>query len=207
MTLSKIVIAGAGSAGYGIAKLLAAAGCKNIIVTDSGGAIYKGRKENMNKYKKELSTMTNPKKERGSLEDVLIDSDIFIGVSGRSNIVNSSMIQKMKSKPIIFSLTNPDPEIKPDVAKKGGAKIIATGSYLYPNKVNNALVFPHLMRAILDRRIKKITTDILLVAAKAIANTVSVKELDYEHILPEMEDKRIQRNLSRALYGISSKKS
>lgn len=206
MSSSKIVIAGAGSAGYGIAKLLTAAGCKNILVTDSGGAIYKGRKENMNKYKNELAEITNPKKEKGMLGDILVDGDVFIGVSGRSNLVNSTMIQKMKSLPIVFSLTNPNPEIQPDVAKKAGAKIIATGSYLYPNKVNNALVFPHLMRAILDKRIKKITTDILLVAAKAIANTVSSKDLGYEHILPEMEDKKIQRNLSKALSGISSKK-
>jgi malate dehydrogenase (oxaloacetate-decarboxylating) len=207
MASSKIVIAGAGSAGYGIAKLLDAAGCKNIVVTDSGGAIYKGRKENMNKYKKELSIITNHTKKRGSLADVLIGSDVFIGVSGKSNLINPSTIQKMNSQPVIFSLTNPDPEIRPDVAKKSGAKIIATGSYLYPNKVNNALVFPHLMRAILDKRIKKITTDILLVAAKAIANTVPSKELDYEHILPEMEDKKIQQNLSKALSIISSKKS
>ena len=207
MSSSKIVIAGAGSAGYGIAKLLTAAGCKNVVVTDSGGAIYKGRKENMNKYKNELSTTTNPKKEKGSLEDVLIGSDVFIGVSGKSNLVDSSMIKKMKSMPIVFSLTNPNPEISPDDAKKAGAKIVATGSYLYPNKVNNALVFPHIMRAILDKRIKKITTDILLVAAKTIASTVSVKELGCEHILPEIDDKRIQRNLSKALSRISSKKT
>lgn len=207
MASSKIVIAGAGSAGYGIAKLLTAAGCKNVLVTDSGGTIYKGRKENMNKYKNELAEMTNPKKEKGMLGDVLVDGDVFIGVSGRSNLVNSAMIQKMKSLPIVFSLTNPNPEIQPDVARKAGAKIIATGSYLYPNKVNNALVFPHLMRVILDKRIKKITTDILFVAAKAIANTVSSKDLNYEHILPEMEDKKIQKNLSKALSSASSKKS
>ncbi|MDE1769640.1 MAG: NADP-dependent malic enzyme [Thaumarchaeota archaeon] len=206
MSSSKIVIAGAGSAGYGIAKLLTAAGCKNLLVTDSGGVIYKGRTENMNKYKDELADITNPKKEKGMLGDVLVNGDVFIGVSGRSNLVNSIMIQKMKPNPIVFSLTNPNPEIQPDVAKKAGAKIMATGSYLYPNKVNNALVFPHLMRAILDKRIKKITTDILLVAANAIANTVSSKDLDYEHILPEMEDKKIQKNLSKALAGISTKK-
>jgi malate dehydrogenase (oxaloacetate-decarboxylating) len=206
MVLSKIVIAGAGSAGYGIAKLLSAAGCKQIIVTDSDGAIYKGRKENMNKYKNELSVITNHTRRKGTLADVLVASDVFIGVSGKSNLINSSMIQKMNHQPIIFSLTNPDPEIKPDIAKKSGAKIVATGSYLYPNKVNNALVFPHLMRVILDKRIKKITTDILFATAKAIANTVSTKELDYEHILPEMGDKRIQQNISKAFSKISLKK-
>ena len=198
MVLSKIVIAGAGSAGYGIAKLLSAAGCKQIIVTDSDGAIYKGRKENMNKYKIELSNITNHTRRKGTLANVLEASDVFIGVSGKSNLLNSSMIKKMNQQPIIFSLTNPDPEIKPEIAKKSGAIIVATGSYLYHNKVNNALVFPHLMRIILDKRIKKITTNVLLVTAKAIANAVSNKELDYEHILPEMGDKRIQRNLSKA---------
>jgi malate dehydrogenase (oxaloacetate-decarboxylating) len=203
MSSSKIIVAGAGSAGYGIARLLSSAGCKQIIVTDSGGSIYKGRKDNMNKYKNELSTITNHMMEQGSLEDVLVGSDVFIGVSGKSDIINSEMIKKMNHHPIVFSLTNPNPEIDPEVAKKAGATIVATGSYLYPNKVNNALVFPHLMRAILDKRIKTITTDILLVAAKAIANTVSSKELGHEHILPEMEDKRIQRNLSKALSRIS----
>lgn len=203
MSSSKIVIAGAGSAGYGIAKLLSAAGCRQIIVTDSGGSIYRNRKENMNKYKDELSTITNNAMEKGSLADVLVGSDVFIGVSGKSGLVDSTMVRKMNRQPIVFSLTNPDPEINPDIARKSGAKIVATGSYLYPNKVNNALVFPHLMRAILDKRLKIITTDILLVAAKAIAHTVSVKELGYEHILPEMEDKRIQRNLSKALANIS----
>lgn len=202
MSSSKIVIAGAGSAGYGIAKLLSAAGCRQIIVTDSGGSLYKGRKKNMNKFKDELSVTTNYAMEKGSLEDVLVGSDVFIGVSGKSDLLNSTMIQKMSHEPIVFSLTNPNPEINPDIAKKSGAKIVATGSYLYPNKVNNALVFPHLMRAILDKRIKTITTDILLVAAKTIANTVSAKELGYEHILPEMADKRIQRNLSKALANI-----
>ena len=195
----KIVIAGAGSAGYGICKLLCAARCRYLIVVDSDGAIYKGRTENMNKYKREIAAITNPKKEKGSLDDVLKNSDVFVGVSGKKNLVTPRMIKEMNQDPIIFSLTNPDPEIKPDTAKKAGAKIVATGSYLYHNKVNNALVFPHLMRVILDSRIKKITTDMMLAAAMAISKTVPDKQLGYEHILPDMFDKNIQKNLSKYL--------
>ncbi|MDE1727010.1 MAG: NADP-dependent malic enzyme [Thaumarchaeota archaeon] len=195
----RIVVAGAGSAGYGICKLLVAAGCKNILVTDSDGMIYKGRPENMNKYKKELGSMTNPKREKGLLYDALKNADVFIGVSGKKNLITSTMIKEMNRDPIIFALTNPDPEIKPEIAKASGAKIIATGSYLYPNKVNNALVFPHLMRAILDKKINKITLKLLLATAKAIAKTVSDKELHYDNIIPDTYDKRIQKNIIKAV--------
>lgn len=201
----RIIIAGAGSAGYGIVKLLHAAGCSNIIVTDSDGAIFKRRKRNMNKYKEEISNLTNHERQRGTLYEVLRNSDIFIGVSGKSNLINSKMIKGMNHQPIIFSLTNPEPEIKPDVAKKAGAKIVATGSYLYHNRVNNALVFPHLMRAVLDMKINKITEDMLLAAAKAIAYTITPRELDYENLLPVMNDKRIKRNLSKAFSVYKSK--
>ena len=202
----KIVIAGAGSAGYGISKLLCAAGCRYLVVVDSDGAIFKGRRKNMNKYKKEIANSTNPKKETGHLSDILRNSDVFIGVSGKKDLLTSKMIKEMNQDPIIFSLTNPDPEIKPDMAKGAGAKIVATGSYLYHNKVNNALVFPHLMRVILDTRAKKITTEMLIVTAKAIAKTLTDKELRYENILPDMFDKRIQRNLHRSLSNFQKRR-
>jgi malate dehydrogenase (oxaloacetate-decarboxylating) len=148
----KIVVAGAGSAGYGITKLLIAAGCKNIIVTDSDGVIYKGRTKNMNKYKDELASVTNSKREKGELFDVMKNTDVFIGVSGKKNLLNGEIIKRMNKDSIIFALTNPTPEVKPSIAKASGAKIVATGSYLYPNKVNNALVFPHIMRVILNKK-------------------------------------------------------
>jgi malate dehydrogenase (oxaloacetate-decarboxylating) len=198
----KVVVAGAGSAGYGITKLLAAAGCKNIIVTDSDGAIYSGRIENMNKYKNELAKITNPQKEKGSLCDALKNADVFIGVSGKKNLITGDMIKEMNKNSIIFALTNPDPEVKPEIAKAAGAKIVATGSYLYPNKVNNALVFPHIMRIILDKRINKITANLLIATAKAIAKTVSARELHYDNIIPDMYDKRIQKNITRSLYKL-----
>jgi malate dehydrogenase (oxaloacetate-decarboxylating) len=195
----KIVVAGAGSAGYGITKLLIAAGCKNIIVTDSDGAIYKGRRKNMNKYKHELANITNSKREQGEISDIMKNADVFIGVSGKKNLLNSEIIKKMNKDSIIFALTNPNPEINPDIAKKSGAKIVGTGSYLYPNKINNALVFPHIMRVILDKKIKKITTDLLIATSQAIANTIPKRKLNCDNIIPDMYDKNMSKNISRAL--------
>jgi malate dehydrogenase (oxaloacetate-decarboxylating) len=194
-----VVVAGAGSAGYGITNLLRFAGCKNIIVVDSVGAIYKGRNKNMNKYKKIISSLTNFKKEKGTLLEIIKNADVFIGVSGVKNMLTSSMIKSMNKEPIIFALTNPEPEVEPLVAKKAGAKIIATGSYRFHNRVNNALVFPYLMRSILDQRIRKISLDMLLATASAIANTITKKELHYNHIIPDVGDKRLQNNITSAL--------
>ncbi len=198
MSEIKTVIAGAGSAGYCIAQLLNFEGFKNIVVVDSKGAIFKGRKISMNKYKEEITKFTNPK-EKGTLSEVLIDADVFIGVSGIKNLLKGNMIKTMKKNPIIFALTNPDPEINPLVAKKAGAKVVATGSYTHENKVNNALVFPYLMRAILDLKIQKITLDILCAAALAIANTVSKNELSEDHIIPNIDDKKLQKRITESL--------
>ena len=195
----KIIIAGSGSAGIGIAELLKFAGSKNMIVTDSIGSIYKGRRKNMNSYKKRVASYTNPKREKGSLEEVLVDADVFIGVSGIKNLLTKDMIKKMKKDPIIFALTNPEPEINPVIAKKAGAKIVATGSYQYHNRVNNALVFPYLMRAILDHKIERINTMILYAAAIAIAKTIPKRQLRYEHIISDIGDKRLQNNVTKAL--------
>src|SRR5438309_3443452 len=173
----RIVVAGAGSAGYGITNLLRFAGSKNIIVVDSVGAIYKGRTKNMNKYKKVIANLTNFKKEKGVLLETIKNADVFVGVSGVKNMLTSGMIKSMNKDPIIFALTNPDPEVDPLVAKKAGAKIIATGSYRFHNRVNNALVFPYLMRSILDQRIRKINIDMLFAIACAIANTITNNEL------------------------------
>ena len=194
----KIVIAGAGSAGYCIAKLLNFAGCKNIIVVDSKGAIYKKRKINMDKYKLQLAGFTN-QNERGQLSDVIKQADVFIGVSGIKNLLKPSMIKGMNENPIVFALTNPDPEIDPSVAKKSGARIVATGSFKYENKVNNALVFPYLMRAILDLKIQKITMEILYATALAVANAVPKKKLSDRNIIPSINDKSLQKRITKAL--------
>ncbi|EPA06504.1 NAD(P)-dependent malic enzyme [Candidatus Nitrosarchaeum limnium] len=194
----KIVIVGAGSAGYGIGNLLYFAGCKNIIVLDSKGAIYKGREESMNKYKDEIAEFTN-REAKGHIDDVIAGADVFIGVSGIKNLLKSEMIKKMSQNPIVFALTNPDPEINPVLAKKAGAKIVATGSFSYENKVNNALVFPYLMRAILDLKIQKITLDTLYAVSVAIAKTIPKNKLKEDNIIPEIGNKSLQKRITNAI--------
>ncbi len=200
----KVVVAGAGSAGYCISKLLNFAGCRNIIVVDSQGSIYKGRKSHMNKYKKEIASFANPK-EKGPLSQMLTDADVFIGVSGIENLLTSKMIKSMKTDPIIFALTNPYPEINPVIAKKAGAKIIATGSYKFKNQVNNALIFPYFMRSILDLKIQKISLDILYVTALALAETLDRSKLSVNRIIPEIDDKRIQGRVTNAIKKLTKK--
>lgn len=194
----KVVVAGAGSAGYSIAKLLNFAGCKNIIVIDSKGAIHKKRKNNMDKYKLQLAEFTNPI-EKGQLSDVIKKADVFIGVSGIKNLLKQEMIKSMNNDAIVFALTNPDPEVDPFVAKKSGARIVATGSFKYENKVNNALVFPFLMRAILDLKIQRVTKEILYATALAIASAVPKKKLSEKNIIPSIGDKGLQQKITRAL--------
>lgn len=194
----KIIIVGAGSAGYGIGKLLCFAGCRNITVLDSKGAIYKGRKKSMNKYKKEIAEFTN-REEKGLLNDVIIGADVFIGVSGIKNLLKTDMIKKMNTDPIVFALTNPDPEINPILAKKMGARIVATGSFSFENKVNNALVFPYLMRAILDLKIHKITLDILYAVSVAIANIIPKSKIREDNIIPEINNKFLQNKITLAM--------
>jgi len=199
----KIVIVGAGSAGYFIGKLLNFAGCKNIICLDSKGVIHKSRKINMTKYKIEIAKFTNPK-EGGKLSDVIKSADVFIGVSGIKNLLKPEMIKTMNKNPIVFALTNPYPEIKPDDAIKGGAKIAATGSFLYKNTINNAIVFPFFMKAILDLKIQKITMNVLYATSLAIAKTVSDKKLSHNNIIPLIENKELQKNITRYLKNIKS---
>lgn len=194
----KIVIVGAGSAGYGIGKLLYFAGCRNIIVLDSKGAIYKGRKKGMNKFKEEIAEFTN-RDEKGFIDDVIAGADVFIGVSGIKNLLKTGMIKKMKQDSIVFALTNPDPEINPVLAKKVGVRITATGSFSYANKVNNALVFPYLMRAILDLKIHKITLDILYAVSIAIANIIPKSKIREDNIIPEINNKFLQKTITSAI--------
>ncbi|WP_297472070.1 malic enzyme-like NAD(P)-binding protein [Nitrosopumilus sp.] len=199
----KIVLVGAGSAGYYIGKLLHFAGCKNIILLDSGGVVSQNRKSNMTKYKKEIAKLTNPK-EKGNLSDVIKNADVFIGVSGIKDLLKPEMIKTMNKNPIIFALTNPDPEITPSIAKNAGAKIIATGSFTYKNKINNAIVFPYLMRAILDLKIQKITMNILYSTALAIAKTIPDKKLSSINIIPTIENKELQKNIMNSLKNLKS---
>jgi malate dehydrogenase (oxaloacetate-decarboxylating) len=202
MNTIKVVIAGAGSAGYGIFRILQEAGCKNIVVTDSRGAIYENRVEGSdldNPYKKEISIKTNPERQSGSLDDVLKGADVFIGVSGKSNILTKEMIQSMEHDPIVFALSNPDPEILPSDALEAGARILATGRSDFVNQVNNAVVFPSVMRALLDLRIRTLSEDMLVAVATAIANIVDSTHLKNDYIIPKVDDPRIIHIVTRTL--------
>jgi malate dehydrogenase (oxaloacetate-decarboxylating) len=192
LTEIKIVISGAGSAGYGIYRILYEAGCRDIIVTDSKGAIYEGRNESLdNSYKKEISRKTNSKKLRGTLTDVIREADVFIGVSGKADLLNDEMVKSMNTDAVVFALSNPDPEILPPNALNAGARIVATGRSDFPNQVNNALVFPSILRALLDLRAKTIQEDILVAVAKAIAGLVTDAHLKEDYIIPKINDPRI----------------
>jgi malate dehydrogenase (oxaloacetate-decarboxylating) len=189
----RVVISGSGSAGYGIYKILQTAGCKDIIVTDTKGAIYDGRADinDRNPYKKEISINTNSRKLSGTLQDALSESDIFIGVSGKTDILNKQMIESMNQDSIIFALSNPDPEILPNYALEYGARIVATGRSDFPNQINNAVVFPSILRALLDLRANNLNEFMLVSVAYAIASIVEEVHLKDDYIIPKVDDPRI----------------
>jgi malate dehydrogenase (oxaloacetate-decarboxylating) len=195
----KVIISGAGSAGYGIFKILKEAGCKDIIVTDSKGAIYEGRKDiatvNVNSQnlsdKQEIARNSNSNKLVGSLEQVIRKADVFIGVSGKAGLVTKDMVQLMNHDAIVFPLSNPDPEILPSDALGAGARIIGTGRSDYPNQVNNAVVFPSVLRALLDTRVKELDENMLVTASYAIASLVENTHLKEDYIIPKVNDPRI----------------
>jgi malate dehydrogenase (oxaloacetate-decarboxylating) len=189
----RVVISGSGSAGYGIFKILQTAGCKDIIVTDTKGAIYDGRADinDRNPYKKEISINTNIRKLSGTLQDVISESDIFIGVSGKTDILSKQMIESMNQDSIIFALSNPDPEILPNYALEYGARIVATGRSDFPNQINNAVVFPSILRALLDLRANNLNEFMLVSVAYAIAGIVEEVHLKDDYIIPKVDDPRI----------------
>ncbi len=194
---AKIILSGAGAAGNATAKLLAAAGAKNLIVCDTKGAIYKTRNNN-DKYKEELANLTNPKNFQGTMAEALISADAFIGVSA-PKILTQKMIRTMTAHPIIFALANPIPEITPEEAKKAGAKIISTGRSDYPNQINNLLVFPGLFRGVLNTHIKIINNKTKIAVAYAIANLVPKNKLTPNYIVPNAMDKRVAKVVAKAI--------
>jgi malate dehydrogenase (oxaloacetate-decarboxylating) len=188
----RVVIAGAGSAGYGIFRILKEAGCRSIIVTDSQGAIYQNRPKSIdNPYKKEIADETNPMKLSGSLADVLRGADVFIGVSGKARLIDKEMVHSMNHNPIVFALSNPDPEILPSNALEAGASIVATGRSDFANQINNAVVFPAILRSLLDLRVKTLSEEMLVSVATAIADIVDTNHLKNEYIIPKVDDPRI----------------
>ena len=205
----KAVVSGAGSAGYGIFKILEKAGCKDIVVTDSKGAIYEGRidlkvdgdrkNNNNNTSKEEISRDSNPRKLTGNLADVVRDADVFIGVSGKAGLLKAGTVKSMNQNAIIFALSNPDPEILPSDALKAGARIVATGRSDFPNQINNAVVFPSVLRALLDMRAKDLDEDMLVAASYAIASLVDKSHLKEDYIIPKVDDPRILPIVTKTL--------
>jgi malate dehydrogenase (oxaloacetate-decarboxylating) len=199
----KIVILGAGSAGYGINKILNSAGCKYTIVVDSKGAIYEGRKDLINnQFKSEIASKSNPNNIQGSLDFVIEGSDVFIGVSGKGNILNNKVISTMNVDPIVFALSNPYPEIMPSSALDAGAKIVATGRSDFPNQVNNAVIFPSVIRALLDLRVKLLNENLMVNVAYAIANLVEIQHLKTDYIIPQINDQRILPVVTQTLKNV-----
>ena len=193
----KIVINGAGSASISITKLLLSYGFTDITLCDRRGAIYEGR-EGLNEIKEQMSHVTNRAKISGTLADVIKNADVFIGVSA-PNTLTKEMVQTMAKDAIIFACANPTPEIFPEDAKAGGAKIVATGRSDYPNQINNVLAFPGVFRGTFDVRASDINDEMKMAAALAISSLVSDDELDVNYIIPGPFDKRVAKAVAKAV--------
>ena len=194
---TKIVICGAGAAGTAIAKLLNLYGFKDLIIVDSKGIISQDRSD-LNDAKKEFLTFTNPQNLNGDLSQAMIGRHVFIGVSG-PNIATGDMVKTMAEKPIIFTMANPIPEIDPVAAKEAGAFIIGTGRSDQPNQINNVLAFPGVFRGALDNKVSKITDQMKLAAAQALADYVKNSELAVDFILPSPLDKNVVNVIASAI--------
>ena len=186
----RIVMNGAGAAAISIARLLLTAGFKDITLCDRKGAIYEGRPEGMNPVKDEMAKVTNLAKKSGSLADMLVGADVFIGVSA-PGAVTTEMVKTMNKDAVVFACANPTPEIFPDDAKAGGAKVVSTGRSDFPNQINNVLAFPGIFRGAFDVRAKEINDEMKLAASEALANLITDEELSPEYIIPKAFDKRV----------------
>lgn len=194
----KVVINGAGAAAIAIAKLIISSGVGDLILCDRNGAIYDGREKGMNPIKEEMAKITNKNHQSGSLKDVIAGADVFIGVSAPGTLT-TEMVKTMAKDSIIFACANPTPEIFPDDAKAGGAKVIATGRSDFPNQINNVLVFPGLFRGVFDVRASDINDEMKIAAAEAISALVSDEELNPDYIIPAAFDPRVKTAVSKAV--------
>ena len=192
-----VVISGAGSAGCAIGKLLLQAGVSDLVLCDKDGAIVKGTAYE-NKAFTELSHITNPKEKAGSLAEVIVGADVFIGVSA-AGLLTSEMIKTMAKDAIVFAMANPIPEIYPDEAKKAGARVACSGRSDFPNQVNNVLAFPGIFRGALDVRAKDITEEMNVAAAKAIAGLIAEEDLADDYIIPSPFDSRVAKTIAEAV--------
>lgn len=194
----RVVINGAGAAAISITKLLISDGFRNITLCDRKGAIYEGRSEGMNPIKDEMALLTNREKRTGSLADMLVGADVFIGVSA-PGMVTTEMVRTMNRDAIVFACANPTPEIFPDDAKAGGAKVIATGRSDYPNQINNVLAFPGIFRGTFDVRARDINDAMKIAAARALAGLITEEELSAEYIIPKAFDPRVGQTVAAAV--------
>ena len=200
----KVVVNGAGSAAISITRLLLTAGMKNAILCDRKGAIYEGRAEGMNPVKEEMALLTNREKKAGSLADMLKGADVFIGVSA-PGMVTKEMVETMNKDAIIFACANPTPEIFPDDAKAGGARVVATGRSDFPNQCNNVLAFPGIFRGTFDVRARDINDEMKIAAAHAIAGLISDEELSEDYVLPAAFDPRVGKAVAAAVADAARK--
>jgi len=194
----KVVVSGAGAAAIAISKLIMSAGVQNLILCDRTGTIYKGREKGMNWIKEEMAEVTNKQMLKGTIADAMVGADVFIGVSGPGTI-NVDMVKTMNKDAIIFACANPTPEIFPEDAKKGGARVIATGRSDFPNQINNVLCFPGIFRGTFDVRATDINDAMKIAAANALANLIAPNELNEDYIIPAAFDERVCDAVSKAV--------
>ncbi len=193
----EVVVSGAGAAGVAVTKLLMSMGLRNVILCDSKGAIYEGR-EGLNPFKQQMAAISNREMKKGTLEDVIKGSDVFIGVSA-PGIVSEEMVKSMNPDPILFAMSNPVPEIMPVLAIKAGARVVGTGRSDFPNQINNVLAFPGIFRGALDVRASDINDEMKIAAAYALASLVSDEELSAEYVIPAPFDKRVGTEVAQAV--------
>ena len=193
-----VVINGVGAAGVAIAKIILNIGVKDMLLVDSKGIIYKGRKDGMNWAKEEMAEATNKDLRTGGLAEAMKEADVFIGVS-QANIVTEEMVKTMNKDAIIFAMANPVPEIDPDLAKKAGARVVGTGRSDYPNQINNVLAFPGVFRGTFDVRAKEINEAMKIAAANALAELIADDELKEDYIIPNPFDKRVRPAIAEAV--------
>ena len=193
----KVVTVGAGAAGIAIVKMLLSAGFRNITMCDKQGALYVGC-PGMNWAQAEMAQRTNPDQTPGTLAEKLVGADVFIGTSA-PGLVTRQMVETMNRDAIIFACANPTPEIFPEEAKAGGARIVSTGRSDYPNQINNVLAFPGIFRGVFDVRASDINEEMKLAAAEALANLISEEELSDEYIMPAALDDRVAKTVAKAV--------
>lgn len=194
----KVVVNGAGAAAISITRLLLTAGIHDITLCDRTGAIYEGREKGMNPIKDEMAKVTNLKKVHGSLSDIIKGADVFIGVSAPGSLT-TDMVKTMAKDAIIFACANPTPEIFPEDAKAGGARVISTGRSDYPNQINNVLAFPGIFRGAFDVRASDINDEMKLAASKALSELISDEELSEDYIIPAAFDPRVGKAVAAAV--------